>query len=242
MSATRSEAIRNHLDQLSKIRTSVNKFPIIISQDGDTRGVTDAIRDYVNETTRISFIHVLFVITLIHRFFKHKERVGASSASQKSAKNYFYIAQHYKWALDKVFKEMGYKTVIITEGKSTITRIINIWLDDLDIAEDFFSYFSSTKHLLYEDPTIWCISAFNDNGAPSLADRKKSQLLYRTDFFPGLGTNVEYLKSFRMDANIENMGRTHSAVARSVLGRLVASAGDPQRPRLCSARDLSHIT
>uniref|UniRef100_A0A915EVN7 Alpha-1,3-mannosyl-glycoprotein 2-beta-N-acetylglucosaminyltransferase n=1 Tax=Ditylenchus dipsaci TaxID=166011 RepID=A0A915EVN7_9BILA len=68
----------------------------------------------------------------------------------KSVRNYFYISQHYKWSLDKVFNQMNYKTVIITE-------------DDLDLSNDFFSYFSATQRLLYEDPSIW------------------------TDFFPGLG-------------------------------------------------------
>ena len=60
-------------------------------------------------------------------------------------------------------------------------------LDDLDLADDFFSYFEATQALLYEDPTIWCISAWNDNGALSLVDKQKGEQLYRTDFFPGLG-------------------------------------------------------
>lgn len=38
------------------------------------------------------------------------------SPARKTAKNYFFIAQHYKFALDKVFNEYGYKTVLITEG------------------------------------------------------------------------------------------------------------------------------
>lgn len=32
------------------------------------------------------------------------------------SKNYFLIAHHYKWALDKVFFEMKYEIAIITEG------------------------------------------------------------------------------------------------------------------------------
>uniref|UniRef100_A0A914Y5K7 Alpha-1,3-mannosyl-glycoprotein 2-beta-N-acetylglucosaminyltransferase n=1 Tax=Panagrolaimus superbus TaxID=310955 RepID=A0A914Y5K7_9BILA len=161
MSATRSAAIKNHLTQLLKYRTNISKFPIIISQDGDNSEVTNTIKEYVNETAQIYFIH-------------HKERTGLDSPSRKSAKNYFFIAQHYKFALDKVFNELGYKTVIITE-------------DDLDLSQDFFSYFESTKHLLYEDDSIWCISAWNDNGASDLVDQEKSETLYRTDFFPGLG-------------------------------------------------------
>uniref|UniRef100_A0AC34RKS6 Alpha-1,3-mannosyl-glycoprotein 2-beta-N-acetylglucosaminyltransferase n=1 Tax=Panagrolaimus sp. JU765 TaxID=591449 RepID=A0AC34RKS6_9BILA len=161
MSATRSAAVKNHVSQLLKYRKNPADFPIIISQDGDNLGVTNVIQSFVNETAFVNFIH-------------HKERTGVGSAIQKSAKNYFFIAQHYKFALDKVFNEFGYKTAIITE-------------DDLDIAEDFFSYFQSTRHLLYDDPSIWCISAWNDNGAASLVDRSHSEGLYRTDFFPGLG-------------------------------------------------------
>lgn len=63
-------------------------------------------------------------------------------------------------------------------------------LEDLDLAEDFFSYFGSTQRLLCEDPTIWCVSAWNDNGSPLTADYANGDRLYRTDFFPGLGMHI----------------------------------------------------
>lgn len=159
--AKRPAAIRNHLEQLLKYRPSAVRFPIVVSQDGENQPTTDAIKAFVNVTQQVSFIH-------------HKDRIGATNQSQKSAKDYFYIAQHYKWALDKVFNEMDHTHVIVTE-------------DDLDIAEDFFSYFTATKKLLKSDPTIWCISAWNDNGANDIIDRNRVEQLYRTDFFPGLG-------------------------------------------------------
>lgn len=40
----------------------------------------------------------------------------------------------------------------------------NSIIDDLDVAVDFFQYFASTHHLLLEDRTLWCVSAWNDNG------------------------------------------------------------------------------
>jgi len=40
--------------------------------------------------------------------------------------------------------------------------------DDLDIAPDFFEYFSATHSILISDPTLWCVSAWNDNGKDSL--------------------------------------------------------------------------
>ncbi|CAD5229799.1 unnamed protein product [Bursaphelenchus okinawaensis] len=94
----------------------------------------------------------------------------------KRSKAYHNIASHYKWAIDSVLA--NHSAVIITE-------------DDLDIADDFFSYFQSTRYLLDADPSIWCISAWNDNGGNRLVDNNKPDLLYRTDFFPGLGWMVK---------------------------------------------------
>ena len=36
--------------------------------------------------------------------------------------------------------------------------------DDLDIAPDFFEYFTVGRQLLKADPTLYCVSAWNDNG------------------------------------------------------------------------------
>lgn len=59
--------------------------------------------------------------------------------------------------------------------------------DDLDISPDFFEYFLGLYPLLKKDTSLWCISAWNDNGKGGLVEEKKSDVLYRTDFFPGLG-------------------------------------------------------
>jgi alpha-1,3-mannosyl-glycoprotein beta-1,2-N-acetylglucosaminyltransferase len=58
-------------------------------------------------------------------------------------------------------------------------------LDDIDIAPDFFEYFRATRSLLELDSTLWCVSAWNDNGKPEHIE-KNPKLLYRTDFFPGI--------------------------------------------------------
>lgn len=41
--------------------------------------------------------------------------------------------------------------------------------------------------MLDEDPTIWCVSAWNDNGKSELIEPNENGKLYRSDFFPGLG-------------------------------------------------------
>lgn len=87
---------------------------------------------------------------------------------------YFKIARHYGWALNQTFNVMKYNQVIIVE-------------DDLEVAPDFFEYFEATLPILKSDPTLWCVSAWNDNGKVGLIDQGHPELLYRTDFFGGLG-------------------------------------------------------
>lgn len=55
------------------------------------------------------------------------------------------------------------------------------------MAPDFFEYFKALHPVLKSDQTLWCVSAWNDNGRNGYVDPAKSELLYRTDFFPGLG-------------------------------------------------------
>lgn len=57
----------------------------------------------------------------------------------------------------------------------------------LQVAPDFFEYFRALLPLLKSDPSLWCVSAWNDNGREGYVDPGKANLLYRTDFFPGLG-------------------------------------------------------
>lgn len=52
-------------------------------------------------------------------------------------------------------------------------------------APDFFEYFTATRPLLDQDQSLWCVSAWNDNGKEGMV--KGNDLLYRTDFFSGLG-------------------------------------------------------
>lgn len=59
--------------------------------------------------------------------------------------------------------------------------------DDLNISPDFYEYFLGTHELLKNDSSLWCVSAWNDNGKSTNIDVSNPELLYRTDFFPGLG-------------------------------------------------------
>lgn len=82
------------------------------------------------------------------------------------------ISRHYRVALDRALRRRGVERVVIVE-------------DDMEVAPDFYNYFAALAPLLQADPTLLCVSAWNDNGVAALV-RNASQL-HRTDFFPGLG-------------------------------------------------------
>ena len=102
----------------------------------------------------------------------------------KKVPGYAYLAVHYGWALGQIFDEpSGYEGVVILE-------------EDIEVAPDFYPYFAATAPLLYMDPTLLCVSAFNDNGQPQYAS--DAAAVYRSDFFPGRAAishiiNINYL-------------------------------------------------
>ena len=99
---------------------------------------------------------------------------------------YYKISRHYKWALTQIFDVMKYDSVIIVEGTLLVTYALRALgdvfglgsLDDLDVSPDFFEYFLATRKLLEEDSTLWCVSAWNDNGKENLIDLNKPGTVY----------------------------------------------------------------
>ncbi|KAK1363381.1 Alpha-1,3-mannosyl-glycoprotein 2-beta-N-acetylglucosaminyltransferase [Heracleum sosnowskyi] len=85
---------------------------------------------------------------------------------------YYKIARHYKWALDQLFIEHNFSRVIILE-------------DDMEISPDFFDYFEAGAALLDSDKSLLAVSSWNDNGQKQFVH--DPYILYRSDFFPGLG-------------------------------------------------------
>lgn len=57
--------------------------------------------------------------------------------------------------------------------------------DDMKLAVDFFPYFEMGAKLLDRDPSLYCISSWNDHGQAQFV--QNSTRLERSDFFPGLG-------------------------------------------------------
>ena len=53
--------------------------------------------------------------------------------------------------------------------------------DDLEISPDFYEYFTATLPLLRRDPSLWCVSAWNDNDKARLINNTAPELLHRSD-------------------------------------------------------------
>ena len=98
------------------------------------------------------------------------------------------LAKHFGWALTQVFDGSlpgDYKPSYPDyHPKFPQPERVIILEEDIKVAPDFFSYMAATAKLLDADPTLYAVSAFNDNGHLVQED---SDRLLRSDFFPGLG-------------------------------------------------------
>ncbi|XP_018609913.1 alpha-1,3-mannosyl-glycoprotein 2-beta-N-acetylglucosaminyltransferase b [Scleropages formosus] len=151
--------VKRSLDKLIQYRPSEELHPIIVSQDCGNADTAHVIGSYGSQVTHLKQPDLSDIaVRPEHRKFQ----------------GYYKIARHYRWALNQVFNTLSYSTVVIVE-------------DDLEVAPDFYEYFRALYPILRSDPTLWCVSAWNDNGRDGLVDPGQAALLYRTDFFPGLG-------------------------------------------------------
>eukprot|EP00760_Papus_ankaliazontas_P029621 PhM_4_TR4320/c0_g1_i1/m.35209/K00726/MGAT1; alpha-1,3-mannosyl-glycoprotein beta-1,2-N-acetylglucosaminyltransferase len=134
-----------------------SELAVYVSQDGHDEAVADMMRMWKKKRTITHMQHPQIPLAQLP--------YHASPSTQR-------LARHYKWALDKLFHEHNHTHVIILE-------------DDMVISHDLFSFFEQTAPVMDADPTVWCVSSWNDFGFNTFdlpVDR-----LFRTSFFPGLG-------------------------------------------------------
>jgi len=151
--------VNRALDLLLAYRPDKELYPIIVTQDCGHAETRQVIEGYGDQIIYIR---------------QPDLSEPAVPPKEKKFKGYFKIARHYGWALNHTFMELGYDQVVVVE-------------DDLEISPDFFEYFTATLPILNSDESLWCVSAWNDNGKTGLINESSPELLYRTDFFPGLG-------------------------------------------------------
>ncbi|CAM9621487.1 unnamed protein product [Pylaiella littoralis] len=166
--ANRPEYLKRALDAVAEYHPGSSRgtgysIPVVISQDGSSQQVEDVISQFKDSMAgRAHVIHI-----------RH-------TPPPRETRPYFKLSAHYKWALSQVFDELDLDSYDSASKDKTI-----ILEEDLEIAPDFFEYFSATAPLLDSDETLMAVSAWNDNGQ---ADHvKNNEALFRSDFFPGLG-------------------------------------------------------
>jgi hypothetical protein len=141
---------------------------VYISQDGEDGEVSAAIGELAGEFAAqapdVPFTH------WHHPAVSPKLRGGG--AVDGWALSYYKLAQHFGWALERLFSERNHPYVIVLE-------------DDLEVAVDFFQYFSAMAPLLDADDTLLAVSSYSDLGQPAFVGDPRQ--VHRSDFFPGLG-------------------------------------------------------
>ena len=162
----RPQYLDRALRAIYKSHPGGDAYPVYVSQDGTNAPVTDVVRRHGAH----SLVHPRHTIALQRGTYLAK------------MPGYAYLSVHYGWALRTLFG-MGRPGAPASKG-APYSGVI-ILEEDIEVAVDFFSYFTATAKLLDQDPTLLCVSAFNDNGQTQYAG--DPQALHRSDFFPGLG-------------------------------------------------------
>lgn len=156
---------------------NTSQVPIIISKDQQDGGHVE-VDEVVNSFAKLARAKTIPFYQMAHAFSYEDTNVRAPSVpSFVNQIGYRRITRHYKWALSRIFSS--------SQNWNAELQQVVILEDDMKIAPDFYSYFSALAPLLQTDPSLYCISAWNDNGIASLS--LNASRLYRTDFFPGLG-------------------------------------------------------
>jgi len=133
------ESLLRNLPENSDIHKQTLFFRV--SQDGKDPAIVSLVDDYIQRLIDLGY-------NAEHWFHK---QLGLVPGVKDKMQGYYKLSNHYKYALDRVFKEMGSRRVIILE-------------DDMDIATDFFEYMGATSVLLDKDKQLMAVSAWNDNG------------------------------------------------------------------------------
>ncbi|KAG7365754.1 GNT-I family protein [Nitzschia inconspicua] len=176
------ETLQHVYDALPNCRLGVG-CPIIISEDGSDHKEIDLVLEEFKtkfDAKNIPVIHIQHHNNPISQ--SNNVRVGDPNAAYKA------LAKHFGWALTRVFDGNipgDYKPSYPNYyAKFPLPQRVIILEEDIKVAPDFFSYMAATAKVLDVDPTLYAVSAFNDNGHLIQED---SERLLRSDFFPGLG-------------------------------------------------------
>mmetsp|Transcript_13347 Transcript_13347/g.43619 ORF Transcript_13347/g.43619 Transcript_13347/m.43619 type:complete len:609 (+) Transcript_13347:29-1855(+) len=159
MSHNRADMLQRSLGQLCGMRMR-RQFAIYVSED----------------TGRQELTEVASAAGCVAEVLHYRQPASVRLKGGFDGTGFAKIARHFGAALRAVLDSRpsgrGHSHAVVVE-------------DDLLLSPDALLYFWSTAWLLEHDPSLWCVSAWNDQGYPHVVSDPSS--LGRTDFFPGLG-------------------------------------------------------
>ena len=161
LTANRGAALNRTLASLLAVR-GLNASQLFVVQDGVEPSVAEAVRWHAARGAPLRLVQ--------HPLGRGARRpMGTASVQQRGQA----VARAYKWALSHAFD-------VLTDDEAVV-----VVEDDLLFSPDLMEYFLAGWHVQRADPTLWCTSAWHDNGFGNTATDPKR--LLRTGFFPGLG-------------------------------------------------------
>lgn len=168
ISCKRPKYLQRAMDSVFRAKRDPKHFPLVISQDAHDAAMTKMIEETYVTAGKAFHMH--------HDHEESATRISQKFGGSGQTLGYVRIAQHFGFAMRRMFDDFGFKAVIFLE-------------EDLEVSPDFFSYFDAMLNLLRSDKDLFCVSAWNDNGYQTLVEDPKAA--FRTDFFPGLGWMME---------------------------------------------------
>lgn len=100
--------VRRCVDKLLQLRPAADLHPIVVSQDCGHAETAEVIRSYGDRVTHLRQPDLSDVpVPLEHRKFQ----------------GYYKISRHYRWALNQVFRNLTYSSVVVVEDDLEVTGL-----------------------------------------------------------------------------------------------------------------------
>ena len=179
-----SASLRATLQSLLAVRGSHPSQITVIEDSASSDPSSSDDAHYGDTTTRSTSAAAAIAASFGARHVAHsaapsKSWYGHSDDGSPDAKA-SRIARHYRFALGHAFG-----AVTASAAPGSVASSVVVLEDDLLFSPDLLEFFAAGAAVLRRDPSLWAVSAWNDNGFKGLV--RDTHALRRTQFFPGLG-------------------------------------------------------
>lgn len=191
IASKRQQYLQRTLTKISEYHPR-HGFPVIVSEDGVSAEMRSVIESFAKKMSHPTVATVKPSASVLYQGLSPGTadvwHIHHPQWREPADNGYFKLAKHFKYALDAVFGGGVAQQAAVGSVSSRLETVDRVILleEDIEIAPDFFEYFTAMAPILDADPTgLLCASAWNDNGLSGMV--KDNSQVYRSDFFPGLG-------------------------------------------------------